>query len=48
LNYTSHSLAPTERRIKVIHNNVQIVTKAEKEAQRKQKEEGGKEKNGPD
>jgi hypothetical protein len=46
LNYTRHSLAPTEWRIKVIHNHIQIVTKTEKEARRKQKEEGGDEKNG--
>ena len=40
------SLTKQNSRIKVIHNHIQIVTKAEKEARRKQKEEGGDEKSG--
>ncbi len=40
------SLAKEDSRIKVLHNEIQIVTKAEKEARRKQKEEGGSEKSG--
>ena len=35
------SLTKQDSRIKVIHNHIQVVTKAEKEARRKQKEEGG-------
>lgn len=40
------SLAKQDSRIKVIHNHIQVVTKEEKEARRKQKEEGGDEKSG--
>lgn len=40
------SLAREDSRIKVLHNEIQVVTKAEKEARRKQKEEGGDEKSG--
>lgn len=40
------SLAKQDSRIKILHNHVQVVTKAEKEARRKQKEEGGNEKSG--
>jgi osmotically-inducible protein OsmY len=40
------SLAKEDSRIKTLHNNIQVVTTAEKEARRKQKEEGGDEKSG--
>ena len=40
------SLARQDSRIKIIHNHIQVVTTAEKEARRKQKEEGGDEKSG--
>jgi osmotically-inducible protein OsmY len=40
------SLAKQDSRIKIIHNHIQVVTEAEKEARRKQKEEGGDEKSG--
>jgi len=40
------SLAREDSRIKVLHNEIQIVTKAEKEARREQKEKGGEEKSG--
>ena len=40
------SLAKQDSRIKIIHNHIQVVTKAEKETRRKQKEEGGNEKSG--
>lgn len=40
------SLAKQDSRITIIHNHIQVVTKAEKEARRKQKEEGGDEKSG--
>ena len=40
------SLARQDSRIKILHNHIQIVTPEKKEAQRKQKEEGDKEKSG--
>ncbi len=40
------SLAREDSRIKSLHNEIQIVTKAEKEARREQKEKGGEEKSG--
>ena len=40
------SLARQDSRIKILHNHIQVVTPAEKEARRKQKEEGGDEKSG--
>lgn len=40
------SLAKQDSRIKILHNHIQVVTKEEKEARRKQKEEGGEEKSG--
>lgn len=40
------SLARQDSRIKILHNHIQVVTKEEKEARRKQKEEGGDEKSG--
>ena len=40
------SLARQDSRIKIIHNHIQVVTAAEKEARRKQKEKGGDEKSG--
>ena len=40
------SLARQDSRIKTLHNHIQVVTPAEKEARRKQKEEGGDEKSG--
>jgi osmotically-inducible protein OsmY len=40
------SLAREDTRIKSLHNEIQIVTKAEKEARRDQKEKGGEEKSG--
>jgi osmotically-inducible protein OsmY len=40
------SLAKQDSRIKILHNQVQVVTAAEKEARRKQKEEGSDEKSG--
>ena len=40
------SLAKQDSRIKILHNHIQVVTTAEKEARRKQKEEGGDEKSG--
>ncbi len=40
------SLAKQDSRIQILHNHIQVVTKAEKEARRKQKEEGGDEKSG--
>jgi len=43
---TVESLAKEDTRIKVLHNEIQIVTKAEKEARREQKEKGGEEKSG--
>lgn len=38
------SLAKQDSRIKVLHNNIQVVTPEEKEARRKQKEESGEKK----
>lgn len=40
------SLAKQDTRIKVLHNNIQVVSTEEKEALRKQKEEGGDSKSG--
>ncbi|MBC8285847.1 MAG: BON domain-containing protein [Nitrospinae bacterium] len=40
------SLAKQDSRIKILHNHIQVVSKAEKEARRKQKAEGGDEKSG--
>ncbi len=40
------SLAKQDSRIKILHNHIQVVTTAEKEARRKQKEEGDDEKSG--
>lgn len=40
------SLARDDARIKALHNEIQVVAKAEKEARRKQKEKGGDEKSG--
>jgi osmotically-inducible protein OsmY len=40
------SLAREDTRIKSLHNEIQIVTKAEKEARREQKEKGDEEKSG--
>ncbi len=43
---TIESLAREDSRIKILHNEIQIVTKAEKEARREQKEKGDDEKSG--
>ncbi|MBT6346497.1 MAG: BON domain-containing protein [Nitrospina sp.] len=40
------ALAKQDSRIKILHNQIQVVTKLEKEARREQKEKGGDEKSG--